>query len=133
MTNLIDLIHDFAETRHKHGAPEYNAKSRAALDAVRAELHRRAEPVGSVYTVEALVPGGGVKYHVTLNKPLPAGTLLYAAQPKRELLSDQQIQDIAMTDVLLTNFNGYCPTFEDAQRLVRAVERAHGIGAKEGE
>jgi hypothetical protein len=38
-----------------------------------------AEPVGEVYTMEALVPGGGVKHHVTLHRPLPAGTKLYTA------------------------------------------------------
>lgn len=35
------------------------------------------EPVGSVYTMEALVPRGSVKYHVELNRKLPAGTKLY--------------------------------------------------------
>lgn len=39
----------------------------------------QGEAVGEVYTMEALVPGGGVKHHVTLHKPLPAGTKLYAA------------------------------------------------------
>lgn len=40
-----------------------------------------AEPVAIVYTMEALVPGGSVKHHVQLLKPLPAGTPLYTAPP----------------------------------------------------
>lgn len=40
-----------------------------------------AEPVATVYTMEALVPGGSVKHHVQLLKPLPAGTPLYTAPP----------------------------------------------------
>lgn len=42
------------------------------------------EPVASVYTMEALVPGAHPKCHVDLLKPLPAGTKLYthpAPQP----------------------------------------------------
>jgi hypothetical protein len=34
--------------------------------------------VGTVFTMEALVPGGQVQYHATLHKPLPAGTKLYS-------------------------------------------------------
>lgn len=36
-----------------------------------------SEPVATVFTMEALAPGGGVKYHATVHKPLPAGTKLY--------------------------------------------------------
>lgn len=36
-----------------------------------------SEPVATVFTMEALAPGGGVKYHATFHKPLPAGTKLY--------------------------------------------------------
>ena len=38
-----------------------------------------SEPVATVFTMEALTPGGGVTYHATIQKPLPAGTKLYAA------------------------------------------------------
>lgn len=38
-----------------------------------------AEPVGEVFTMEALDGSGDVRSHVLLNKPLPAGTKLYAA------------------------------------------------------
>jgi hypothetical protein len=37
----------------------------------------QGEAVGSVYTMEALVPGGEVKCHATLNRTLPIGTKLY--------------------------------------------------------
>lgn len=37
------------------------------------------EPVATVFTMEALTPGAGLKYHATIHKPLPAGTKLYAA------------------------------------------------------
>lgn len=36
------------------------------------------EPVATVFTMDALTPGGGVKYHATIHKALPAGTKLYA-------------------------------------------------------
>lgn len=36
--SFIDLVHDFAEARHKHGAAEYNAVTRAALDALLADV-----------------------------------------------------------------------------------------------
>lgn len=37
------------------------------------------EAVATVFTMEALTPGAGVKYHATIHKLLPAGTKLYAA------------------------------------------------------
>lgn len=37
------------------------------------------EPVATVFTMEALAAGGGVKYHATVHEPLPAGTKLYTA------------------------------------------------------
>ncbi len=36
-----------------------------------------SEPAATVFTMEALTPGGGVKYHATIHKALPAGTKLY--------------------------------------------------------
>ena len=44
-----------------------------------ASVSAGSEPVATVFTMEALTPGGGVKYHATIHKPLPAGTKLYAA------------------------------------------------------
>lgn len=42
-----------------------------------ASVSAGSEPVATVFTMEALAPGGGVKYHATIHKPLPAGTELY--------------------------------------------------------
>lgn len=41
----------------------------------------QAEPVGSVYTMEPLVPGGEIVSHASLFHSLPGGTQLYAHQP----------------------------------------------------
>lgn len=66
---------------HAHRAWEFIRIAARALEPARTALASAvaAEPVGEVYTMEALVPGGGVKHHVALRKPLPAGTKLYAA------------------------------------------------------
>ena len=46
-----------------------------------------SEPVATVFTMEALAPGGGVKYHATVHEPLPAGTKLYThPSPPRGML-----------------------------------------------
>lgn len=37
----------------------------------------KSDPVGVVFTMEALAPGGGVKSHASLSRELPAGTKLY--------------------------------------------------------
>lgn len=58
-----------------------------AIEALRAAIAaQEPEPVGSVYTMEALVPGGCVRHHASLTKALPAGTMLYAAPPDTEAL-----------------------------------------------
>lgn len=44
------------------------------------------EPDASVYTMEALVPGGRAVSHVSLQRSFPAGTLLYAEDTVRRLL-----------------------------------------------
>lgn len=41
-----------------------------------------AEPVAEVYTMEALVPGGGVKYHARMLSACPPGTKLYTHPPE---------------------------------------------------
>lgn len=45
------------------------------------------EPDASVYTMEALVPGGREVSHVTFHRSLPAGTKLYTEQTVRALLA----------------------------------------------
>ena len=39
-----------------------------------ASVSAGSEPVATVFTMEALTPGGGVKYHATIHKALPAAT-----------------------------------------------------------
>ncbi len=51
--------------------PLYAAPQPATADA--------QEPAATVFMMEALTPGGGVKYHATIHRPLPAGTKLYTA------------------------------------------------------
>lgn len=41
MSNLIELVAHYAETRHKHGAPEYNAVTRLAWEAVKSAFEQR--------------------------------------------------------------------------------------------
>lgn len=104
-------------TKGEQRAWETWQASRAALS---------AEPVASVYTMEALVPGGREVSHVRLHKPLPAGTTLYAApQPaaqERKPLTDAQIDDL----------HGEANRGFDIERdayfkAVRDAERAHGV------
>lgn len=59
-------------------------ETEAAIRAALASAPPAGEPVGEVYTMEALVPGGSVKHHVTLHKALPAGTKLYAVPQPAE-------------------------------------------------
>lgn len=59
-----------------------------AGDRLRALLAQPAEqlegePIGHVYTMEALVPGGGVRYHAELYRPIPSGTKLYTSPPEQ--------------------------------------------------
>lgn len=59
---------------------ERGAKAWAGVDAQglrEGAASAGSEPVATVFTMEALAPGGGVKYHATVHKPLPAGTKLY--------------------------------------------------------
>jgi hypothetical protein len=48
------------------------------------------EAVGETYTMEALVPGGEVRCHAMLNRPLPPGTKLYA-QPQAVAVDDAML------------------------------------------
>lgn len=83
-----------------------------------------AEPVGVV--VHSTIRGADASW--SRGRPPPLGTNLFAA-PQQSPLTTRQIEELAMLDLLTRNFQGYSPTFEDAERIVRAVERAHGITA----
>jgi len=61
--------------------------------------HPQLEMVGDVFTMEALVPGGTVQCHVTLNRALPAGTKLYIP------LQVQPEQQAPMAETMVR----YCP------------------------
>jgi hypothetical protein len=50
------------------------------------KLAEKSEPVATVYTMEALVPGGHEVSHVSLLKPLPKGTKLYTTPQSPQLL-----------------------------------------------
>jgi len=70
-------------------AQQSNVELRHARDAVAKMIGAAAlasatpsAAVGEVYTMEALVPGGEVRCHVSLNRPLPAGTKLYTTPTK---------------------------------------------------
>nr|WP_279089138.1 hypothetical protein [Comamonas thiooxydans] len=45
------------------------------------------DPAATIYTMEALVPGGTVKHHAEVHKALPAGTKLFAEPEVRALLA----------------------------------------------
>lgn len=47
------------------------------------------EPVATIYTMEALAPGGSVKYHAQVNKAQPAGTKLFSEPQVRALLAQK--------------------------------------------
>ena len=53
----------------------------AELEQARAALAAQGEPVGEVFTMEALGTPGKPFCHVLLNRPLPTGTKLYTAPP----------------------------------------------------
>ena len=61
-------LRELAETE------KFNPEKRAVLLEYAALLE--LEPVATVYTMEALVPGGQVKHHASLLRPLPSGTAL---------------------------------------------------------
>jgi hypothetical protein len=74
------LQHIDAElTQYLEGMPA-DETSRRLRDLARSALshpQQSSEPVGHVFTMEALTPGGSVKCHAALTRDLPAGTLLY--------------------------------------------------------
>lgn len=71
-----------AEIKAKIASNDYSAEmllqhAMLLLDSASLAASAGSEPVATVFTMEALAPGGGVKYHATVHKPLPAGTKLY--------------------------------------------------------
>ena len=66
-----------ASTAGYTAADMATAESRGFRDGVASLAASAGEPVATVFTMEALAPGGGVKYHAMIHKALPAGTKLY--------------------------------------------------------
>lgn len=66
----------------------------AALSRWAAPAAQAVELVASVYTMEALVPGGREVSHVTLHKPLPSGIKLYAAPAAVAVPDAAQIKEL---------------------------------------
>lgn len=108
----------------------------------RALLARLGEqqPVATVYTMEALVPGGEAKCHASFLKSVPAGTKLYAhppaAQPVAQGEREAQLMD-ALRDTLdfverhsnrWDGVNGKHPAevVENARALLAARSAAQG-------
>ena len=69
-----------------------------------------AQPAATVYTMEALVPGSGVKHHAQLNTPLPAGTKLYAApQPNAAPPASQRDELLQVALDFISTLTGMTP------------------------
>ena len=80
--------------REYRNADEYSRRDFAlGLSAWQAATNHKAAdvvlpwPAATVYTMEALVPGGRVKHHAQMHLSPPAGTALYTEQQVRELLA----------------------------------------------
>ncbi len=79
--DALDAITDDVDGTGLNTMPSFD-KAIDAITALREALNApEPEPVGTVYTMESLAPGGEVRCHATLHKTLPAGTKLYAAPP----------------------------------------------------
>lgn len=102
----------------KHWPNCHWLRHQGAIAAARAALAAQPEPVAWVATK----PAGynAVGYDCAVLNKLRHGTKLYAAPPQRQPLTDERADEI-------------CRAFDvtpDAWRpLIRAVERAHGIGS----
>ncbi|WP_371355555.1 hypothetical protein ACA087_00560 [Pseudomonas chlororaphis] len=94
------------------------------LDALKAQP--QGEPVGHVYTMEALVPGGSVRHHAELYRSLPSGTKLYASPPAPVAVVPTLSDEIALLRSIL---KGYEPSMAraDALRAVRVIERLNSL------
>lgn len=61
----------------------------AELEQARAALAAQGEPVGEVFTMEALGTPGKPFCHVLLNRTLPTGTKIYTAAPAKPMTDEQ--------------------------------------------
>lgn len=87
------------------------------------------EPVATVFTMEALAPGGGVKYHATVHKPLPAGTKLYLhPSPPEGMVMVPKEPTEAMLEAVDEEVGGHCyscskwrASYDDCRRIWAAM------------
>lgn len=114
---------------HAWKPDDWRAQRAEAVSACAEALAANAgsEPVATVFTMEALTPGGGLKCHATLHKPLPAGTKLYTADQVlamgRVPLTRLQLREAFYRDTACT-LGG---DVDLAEKVCRVVEKAHGI------
>ena len=96
-----------------------------------------SETVATVFTMEALTPGGGVKYHATIHKALPAGTKLYAApQPSYTAQADSVLEDAALWHWLAEYLVGTRTDLDDeivASETVNDLRKLVETARKQGE
>ena len=77
--DLLDLIEAYAEARHSHGHSSYNAKTAAALQAVKAAL-----AAGQATAAQAVVQDD----LITLRKPTTSAELLWLLKLAHLVISD---------------------------------------------
>ena len=92
-------------------AATYEPEGRASM----AANAPATKPAATVYMMEALVPGGLMKHHVQLLRPLPAGTLLYTAPPaptEQWILAKDQLPPCRDDQLYIgVNFAGFAGVF----------------------
>ncbi|AKJ28813.1 hypothetical protein [Caldimonas brevitalea] len=98
---------------------------------------QQGEPVGEVFTMEALHPSGHVRSHAALRKALPAGTLLYTCPPaepgedlaewkRRALDAEARARDYANRIVAIGHL------FLESEECAAPCEIGRGLGVDDG-
>lgn len=106
-----------------------------------------SEPVATVFTMEALTPGGGVKYQVTIHKAVPAGTKLYTHPSPPEGMAgwisvDERLPEVGVTVLVYEPFRHgedwpgtvrilfdyICPDYEDWHDHCASHEHFMAVG-----
>ncbi|MBY4947046.1 hypothetical protein K6V92_10490 [Cupriavidus respiraculi] len=79
-----DMDRIYNDWRDQGDEASYADLMEAVQSAILARVAPSGEPVGHVYSMEALVPGASRQYHAQLYVNLPVGTKLYAAPQPSE-------------------------------------------------
>ena len=86
-----------------------------------------SEPVATVFTMEALTPGGGVKYHATIHKALPAGTKLYThPSPTEGMVMAPKVPTVEMKAAAVKYANGTAVYKNVKAEVLRIEEDIYG-------